>query len=164
MLFNTVLVQKNSLWNTLNTLETVHSHASHSLPPPTHLEWLFFQGLSQNTCSQNWDIFLHRRNQQLQPEKSLWSNRAWSYSSPFTKRPPKYLPFNASRALSASKSKGKINYFWVTTSYTQITVNSKKLYRIYPNASWPQNKMSAKGNVILQIYPQIICLLTKIFY
>jgi len=86
--------------------------------------------------STSWDIFLHRRNQQLQPEKSLWSNRAWSYSSPFTKRPPKYLPFNASRALSASKSKGKINYFWVTTSYTQMTVNSKKLYHIYPNARW----------------------------
>lgn len=84
--------------------------------------------------STSWHIFLHRRNQKLQPEKSLWSNRAWSYSSPFTKRPPKYLPFNASRALSASKSKGKINYFWVTTSYTQITVNSKKLYHIYPNA------------------------------
>lgn len=51
-----------------------------------------------------WDMFLHRRNQQLQPEKSLWSNKAWSYSSPFTKRPPKYRPFNASRALSASKT------------------------------------------------------------
>jgi hypothetical protein len=74
-----------------------------------------------------WDILLHRRNQQLQPEKSLWSKRAWSYSSPFTKRPPKYRPFNASRALSASKTgrKQKNKYFAATPSYIQFTITSR---------------------------------------
>lgn len=44
-----------------------------------------------------------------QPEKSLLSNRAWSYSSPLTNLPPKYRPFNESLARSASKKKKLYN-------------------------------------------------------